>query len=299
MVYIKIPSKDSEVMHGIIDLHVHASPDLYERLFDEIELAKQFREVGYRAVLFKSHFTMNADRAYFVRKIAGFKAFGGIVLNRAVGGLNPKAVEAAIGFGAKEVWMPSIDSANHIRVMGASSYPGLKYLGRSKRETEKYEGIRILTPEGDVVPEVYEILDLIADADIILGTGHLSLREVYALINAARRTGVRKILITHPEWKATFWSVEDQMKMAELGAILEHCILPCMSFETRLDPKIVADAIKKVGADKCVMATDLGQVFNPHPIEGMRQFIRMMMKYGINEQEIERMTKDNPARLLE
>jgi hypothetical protein len=299
MAYIEIPHKDRELMQGIIDLHVHAAPDLYERPFDEIELAKQFREVGYRAVLFKSHFTINADRAFLVRKITGFEVYGGIVLNRAVGGLNPKAVEAAIGFGAKEVWMPNIDAANHIRVIGVSSYPSLKYLGKGKKEVERYEGIAIFTSEGEIIPEVYEILDLIADADIILGTGHLSLKEIFALIDAAKRAGVRKILVTHPEWEATYWSIEDQIKMAEMGAILEHCITPCMPFETRRDPKIIADAIKKVGADRCVMATDLGQVFNPHPIEGMRQYIQMMIKHGIEKREIERMTKDNPAKLLE
>jgi len=286
-------------MHGVCELHVHAMPCVFDRPFDELELTKQAKDVGYRAVLFKCHHTINADRAMVLRKLVpGIEVFGGIVLNRAVGGLNPDAVEAAINFGAKEVWMPTLHAANHIRKIGVADYPKHKRARESKRPPRKVEGITILSSDGKVVPEVYEILGMIAEADIILGTSHLSAEEDFALIRAAREEGVEKILVTHPAWEAVNLSIEEQERMAKMGAIMEHCFNPCMPFGQRYDPKLIADAIKRVGAEQCVMATDFGQWYSPHPIEGMRLFMRVMMRYDLSRKEIDVMTKVNPARLL-
>ena len=296
---LELPEKDKELMRGVIDLHVHATPDVFERPYDESELARQARDVGYRAVLFKSHAVINADRMYYVRKLVpGIDVFGGVVLNYTVGGINPKAVEAALCWNAKEVWMPNMHAKNHIEVEGVASYPQLKGLTKKRRNIKEIKGIYILNSDGQVIPEVYEVLDLIADADVILGTCHLSLVETFALVKVARERGVKKILVTHPEWEVTDFSTEDQVKLADMGAIMEHCFVPLLPSDRRYDPKLMAESIKKVGAERCVMATDLGQYYNTHPIEGMRQFMHIMMDCGISKKEIEIMTKYKPAQLL-
>lgn len=296
---IQLPEADQELMRGVCELHVHAMPCVFERPFDELELAKQAKDVGYRAILFKCHHAINADRAMTLRKLVpGIEVFGGVVLNRAVGGLNPDAVEAAISFGAKEVWMPTLHAANHIRMIGVADYPKHKRAREATRPSRKVEGITVLSEDGRVRPEVREILGMIADANIILGTSHLSAEEDFKLIRAAKEAGVEKILVTHPAWEAVNLSTEDQEKMVKMGALLEHCFTPCMPFGQRYDPKLIANAIKRVGAEQCVMATDFGQWYNPHPIEGMRLFMRVMMRCDISRKEIDTMTKVNPARLL-
>lgn len=300
----KIRAEDEELLNGAIDLHVHASPSLFERMFDELELARQARDIGYRAILFKCHYVVNADRMQLIRKVLpGIEVFGGVVLNYPVGGLNPEAVDAAIRFGAKEVWMPTIHAAHHIQVEGAPTYPHMKAIKELKRRPKELKGISILTREGEVLEEVYEILEMIADADIVLGTSHLSLEEIYALIEAAKSTGVKKILVTHPELEDTLWPIEDQIKMADMGAIIEHCFNTCMPGENRSAPhargaEFVSKAIKEVGANRCVMSSDLGQPYNTHPIEGFRQFMRLMIHFGIGKREIDIMTKVNPSKLL-
>jgi len=296
---IQLPEADHELIRGVCELHVHAMPCVFDRPFDELELAKQARDVGYRAILFKCHHAINADRAIALRKLVpGIEVFGGVVLNRAVGGLNPDAVEAAISFGAKEVWMPTLHAANHIKKIGVADYPKHRRAKELPKKPRKVEGITILSPRGEVVPQVHEILGMIADANVILGTSHLSVEEDFALIEAAKEAGVEKILVTHPAWEAVSLSIEDQEKMAEMGAVLEHCLNPCMPFGQRYDPKLIADAIKRAGAEHCIMATDFGQWYNPHPIEGMRLFMRLMMRYDISRKEIDLMTKGNPAKLL-
>lgn len=282
-----------EVLEGAIDLHFHATPDLHDRLLDEIEIARDARKAGMRALLSKDHYGINASRMYYVNKaVPGIHAFGGVVLNPAVGGLNPSAVEAAIAFGGKEVWMPSIFSAAHVSHFGGTyaALPG------KVRWPEK--GISILNEEGRLLPAVKEILDMIAQADIILGTSHCSEEESRTLIDEALRRGVRKILITHPHNEVPNLSLQVQLEFARKGAYLEHCFAVTTPnfFNARIQD--LHEAIRETGPERCVIATDLGQVGNPSPIEGLRMFIVELMKLGITREEIDVMVRKNPAQLL-
>jgi hypothetical protein len=292
---IFMEKEGSAMLEGLVDLHMYAAPSVYPtRYMDEIDLAKQARETGYRGIIVKDHHTINADRAQTVRKVVpGINFFGGIVLNYPVGGLNPEAVEAAIAFGAKEVWMPSMHAAHHIDIMGAPGYPHLENVGR-KREIK---GISILDGEGEIFPEVYEILEMIAEADIILGSGHLSVEEVFHLVKAAKGVGVKKILIQHPEERVTKWSPKQQTEIAALGALLEHNSGGLFSV-ARMNPDLFVEAIKAHGASSGVMASGSGNKDRPHPIEGMRIFIRLMLDRGISNEDIELMTKEKPGELL-
>ena len=61
----------------------------------------------------------------------------------------------------------------------------------------------------------------------------------------------------------------------------------------------IAEAVRKVGPETTVMATDFGQAENSSPVEGMRRYIGEMLSLGIDQAEINRMTKLNPASLLD
>lgn len=286
--------KRMEVLEGAIDLHFHATPDLHDRLLDEVEIAKEAREAGMRAVLSKAHYGINASRMYYVSKaVPGIHTFGGVVLNPAVGGLNPSAVEAAIKFGGKEVWMPSIFSDAHIKHFKGTygTMPG--------RVKWPEKGITILDSEKKLLPAVKEILDMIAEANIILGTSHCSAEESRILIDEAFRRGVKKILVTHPHNEVPDLSLEVQLEFARKGAYLEHCFLPTMPMFYNARIKDVIEVIRKAGPERCVMATDFGQVFCPSTVEGLRMFILSLMNQGITEKEIDIMVRKNPAKLLD
>jgi len=295
---LEIPKEDKELLQGICEAHVHCSPDIFRRPFNEIEFARNALAVGYKAVLSKCHFTLNADRAQLIHQLVPeVNFFGGIVLNQYVGGLNPHAVRAAIQFGAKEIWMPTFHAENHIKIMGGPIYPSKVW--EKPVNLGEVPGISILDKDGIVKSEVYEILDLVASSDIMVGTSHISKDEAFALIKAAKNAGVKKIVVTHVGFRVTPWFIEDQIKMADMGAHIEHSVANCIdAFDRSIEAKDIAEAMKKVGSHRCLMVTDLGQITNPHPIEGMRQFIHMMMAYGISRSEIDKMTKDNPAKLL-
>ncbi|MFC1803720.1 DUF6282 family protein [Thermoproteota archaeon] len=256
-------------------------------------MVRRAKSVGMRAVLFKSHFTTNADRVYMLRKeFDDIEIFGNLVLNKSLGGINPEAVFVALNLGAKRIEMPTVDSRKHIQTLGRT-YPW------SKIQLPEIEGITIFDSGGELIPEVRGVAELVAAYNAILCTGHLTVPEMFALIKEARDVGVKKILVTHADLDVVSVTKEEQKEMAEMGAIIEHSFTPCTHLRQRLDPRRIVDAIEYVGAENCVMSSDMGQPVNPLPAEGFRMFIKTMLHLGISERDIDTMVRENPAKLLD
>ena len=286
-----------DLLHGAIDLHIHVAPDIIPRLMDDLQLAEAARDAGMAAVVMKSHHMLTADRAQIAQKLTpGIRVFGGLALNRpACGGLNPDAVRVAIAMGARIIWLPTFSSANHIRrtAAGVTGNLGLMAQGFSRTPAE------VVNERGEVVPELLEILDLVAKADIILATGHVSVAETKAVVDAALKAGVQKILVNHPELWLIDMSIEDQRELAAKGVMLERCIRSVTAEKTgHPTPALIAEQIKAVGAASSVMATDYGQVDSPPPPQGMQWYIEQMLQNGIEDEDIVTMVRTNPARLL-
>ena len=278
-----VPTNPDYDLTGFIDIHIHSAPDVQARYGDDIQVAQQAEEAGMRAILLKSHVTLTADRAVIAGQGTGkLHVFGGLALNEPVGGLNPSAVEVAAKMGAKEIWMPTRNAA-HVH-----------------RQEGKPGGISLLSDSGELLPEVYEILDLIGQAGMILGTGHISPAESLALARAARQKGLRKILVTHPEAAFIRMPVELQVTLARDGVCFERCFVdttPLMPSPISLDE--IAGAIRHVGVDSTVLSTDFGQAGNPPPVEGMRRYLSALASAGFTPSEIRRMAGENPAGLLD
>ncbi len=282
---------------GTIDMHVHAGPDTASRSVNDFELAQKAKELGMRGVVTKNHEFITNDRAYLVRQIIpGIEVFGGITLNESVGGINPEAVDLMIKFTGgcgKIVWLPTHGSANHKSFFAKKADAG---------------GIRVIDASGSVVPELRKVLKLIAKADIIFATGHVSGKEILASVKAAKQEGVRKVLVTHAMQSPGELSIDDLKRCVEAGAFIEHCYLTYlmgpqaalgwMKGWKHIPIEEFAKAIKEVGAENCVIATDLGQYMNPIPADGMKEFILALMSKGITQEQINLMAKKNPARLL-
>ncbi len=197
-----------ELLRGAIDTHVHSFPDVIPRKLDDLELVEQARAAGMRGLVLKSHVFSTAERAWLLNRLnPDFRVAGGLVLNDPVGGLNPRAVEAALKLGALQVWMPTLSAANHREHLGGS-------------------GTLTVLCDGRLRPEVTEILSLLAETDAILATGHLSPHEIEVLIEAALERGVSRINVTHPEWPVTALPIESQRRFAQTGRVfLERCLV--------------------------------------------------------------------------
>lgn len=293
---------DYGLLEGAIDLHVHASLDFFKRPFTELEIARAAQDAGYRAILFKSHFTLNSDRAFILNEILGgpMKVYGGIILNHSVGGINPVAVYAAIRLGAKEIKMPTLHSAHHVQISG----PRYSYFDEKMPPVlSNLTGITILDEKGRLKREMGEILEIIKNEDVFLSTGHLSYPETRVLVREARGIGLERIQITHADSLYSFLTSDQQLEMADEGAVIEHHLARCMPVafkgrEGRMEPEEIVANIKKVGAERCTLGSDFGQMFNPHPVDGFRMFVRTMLKCGVTEAEMDWLIRKNPARLL-
>jgi hypothetical protein len=263
-------------LSGVIDMHLHSAPDVWRRKMDDLELAQQAVSRGMAAILLKSHWTLTADRAYLVQKVVPtLKVFGGLVLNLAVGGINPYAVEAALQMGAAEIWMPTISAA-----------------------TELEGGLTIFS-DGRITEDVLSVLKLIAEKDAILGTGHLSIEETAALIPAAHDLGVRKILITHPEHPPVNMPPSLQEELRDrYGVFFERCLISTPFGGGYLPFSALAQIIRRVGPETTIVATDFGQVENPSPVDGLACYIANLCSYGFSDTEIDRMCRENPAQIL-
>jgi len=282
---------------GTFDMHVHAAPDVASRTVHDIELAQKAKEMGMRGIVTKNHEFITNDRAYLVRQvISGVEVFGGITLNGSVGGVNPVAVDNMIKFTGgcgKIVWLPTHDAAHHKAFFTKKPDAG---------------GIRVIDGSGNVVPELKKILELVSKADIIFATGHVSPREVLASVKAAKEVGARRVLVTHALQSPGELSLDDIKRCVEMGAFIEHVYLA-----TLMGPKahlewmrgwryvsieMYAQTIKAIGAQHCVLSSDLGQYLNPTPTDGLKEFILALVKQGITNEEINWMARKNPARLL-
>lgn len=282
------------LMKGAVDIHVHGYPDaLVDTGWDFAEIARGCYDAGMHAICCKSMYSDTAPMAYFVQQMLDeygkqrnyperFRVCGGIVLNYSAGGLNPVAVRTSLKLGGRCVWLPSHDAAHHRRVIGE---PG---------------GIEVLTPEGGLRPELYEIFDLVAEHRALLDTCHLGTRERYVVIEEARKSGVERILVTHPQYSVNRASPEQQSAMARLGAyvgLFMYAAVPHFN-NPQVDREEVLAIVRTVGAERLVMATDYGSMLNVPPVEGMKLYLRLLLALGVDKADILTMVRDNPARLL-
>ena len=284
-------------MHGAIDVHVHSEPDLFPRIADDVGVCRHAAELGLRAIVLKCHSERTTSRAFLTQQLVpGITVLGGIVLNRAVGGINPAAVESALQLGGKQVWMPTVDAANHAATFGST---GAYDKQASTVARADDAGIRILDADGRLIDAVYEVLDLIAEYNVILGTTHVSREEIAALVPAAFERGVQKVLITHPFFKVPALSLEELQRLVAMGAYAEfgYCTVSPMWNHAALTR--VVETIKAIGPERSILMSDAGQRHNPMPAECLRVFAQSVYESGIAEADVERMIKHNPAELLD
>jgi Family of unknown function (DUF6282) len=278
-----------ELLRGAYDTHMHISPDVVERIVDDISLAQKFKELGMAGFVLKSHYGSTAERASVVRAaVPGVDVLGAISLNRAVGGINPLAVEIAAREGARTVWLPTVDSVNESHERDAPA--GAKVPVWVKLQLElREQGIEIppvpvVDEHGSLVPELYEVLGIIARHKMCLATGHLGRDEIFAVVDAAVDAGVETIVITHPEFPSQDLAVEDQNALADKGALLERCFTTPHTGKVTWERWI--EAIRATGPERSVLSTDLGQVFNPPVEDGMALMVDRLLDAGFNEEEI-------------
>lgn len=278
-------------LKGVIDMHVHSNPDIRHRAYDDFELMEAAIRVGARAIVIKTHQGTTVDRAYLCNRHNeiihhgdnDFTMFGSVTLNRQMGGLNAAAVESGLKLGAKVIWLPTQSARNNLE----------------KQKGDLSKAVEVIR-DGKIVPELQDIFQLIKDFDVVLGTGHLSPEEIFRVVEAARNAGVRKIVVTHPEWWMVGMSLEDQVRLVQdYDIILEHCFAqPMGGGKYKSNLPLNLEAIQACGYKNVMVSTDGGQVENPVWEAALEQYIQYLADHGISEEQIFYMTHEIQTRLL-
>jgi hypothetical protein len=273
----------AQTLIGVIDFHVHSDPDSMPRSIDAVDLARLAKSRGMRALVLKNHYESTAALAYMVRKaVPGIEIFGGIDLNRSVGGVNPAAVERMIlmkGGWGRVVWFPTFDAENQVR----DSHENRPFVSVSRN--------------GQLLPEVKDVIALAAKNNLVVETGHSSAAEGLMIVREARRQGVAHIVVTHAMLAPVRMNVGQMREASAEGAYLEFVYNGLLG-ANKAAPREYADAIRALGAERCILASDLGQVGNPLHPDGLVAFFAALRAEGISQADIDRMSKTNPARAL-
>ena len=285
----------NRLLKGAYDLHVHSGPSTMPRQVDHLQAAEEAVAAGMKGVLFKDHHYSVAPFIPLLERVLDkpdFSMFSGLVLNNSTGGFNPYVVDAQLKMGAKLIWMPTAQAGNHVR--------------SAHRKTRLASNVQLrsspllspLDPLGAVLDEVKQILDMIAEFDVILSSGHLHVWEIWKLFDEARARGVKRLLINHPMYGLHF-TYADIGDLARLGAVVEQSAT--MYVDTRFNtysPQELKEHIDAAGVENSSIGSDLGQVDTPTPVEGMRQAIKLCLALGYSDDDVRTMVSTNPARLV-
>jgi uncharacterized protein DUF6282 len=286
---------------GAIDLHCHSGPSVMPRYFDHYEAMQEASAAGVRALLIKDHYYSATPVTEVLNK--HFKhlkvtLLSGVPLNNSTGGLNLYAVDHGIKLGAKLVWMPTFSAANHINQHKKDEHFKDKFPQTKKRMIEP-KPLTILNRDGGLVPEVFPILDLIAENDIVLSGGHLHISEIFPLFDEAKRRGVKRLLCNHPTYVVGA-THDDIRRLVAMGAWVEHSV--CMFIEGSkfkfYDPPELDALIKAGTVERTILGSDLGQAGNPRLVDGFRSVIATCLELGYSEAQVRRMVSGNAAELV-
>jgi hypothetical protein len=242
------------------DMHTHAAPSLLPRHGDDAQTVAAEAEAGFSTVVLKSHEGSTAERAALV----GSGAYGGIVLNSAVGGANPDAVEVAARLGGRIVWMPTVSARTHKAAAGSA-------------ELSVHRGFELgpvdVIDDGALMSGWHEVLDVVAKYDLVLASGHLSAAETVVLFTAARQRGIGRLVVNHPLMAFLGWNAESAQRLQALGVHLELGILPDLLGPEDRSSLLLAATYP---ASLLVFGSDLGHAHYPTPAEVVAPWLRRL-----------------------
>ena len=275
-------------LKGAIDFRVHSGPDSMDRSIDADDLARLAKESGMRALVLTNQWESTAALAYMVRKqVPGIEIFGGIVLDRPVGGVNLEAVKRMTmlkGGWGRVVWLPEFDSENFVKKLHQTG-PTVP-----------------VSKDGHLLPNVLELLDFMAQHhDMVLETGDITAEEGLMVVHEAHQRGVTHIIVKNAMGVFVRMTVPQMQQAAREGAYLEFVYNSVIGDKPQNPISEYAEGMKQVGPQYCVLGTDFGGVRNPplplHP-QALLEFMQALHKQGLSVADINLMAKTNPARAL-
>jgi hypothetical protein len=180
----------------------------------------------------------------------------------------------------KVVWMPTFDAENQVKF---------------SKENRPFVSV---SKNGQLLPEVRDVIALVAKNRLTLETGHSSPEEGLMIVKEARRQGVEHIIVTHAMAPPVRMTVPQMQEAARDGAFIEFVYGNLIGANPAYKIGDFVQAIRAIGPASCILSSDLGQVGNPLHPDGLASFYDALRKAGVTQADIDIMSKTNPARAL-
>lgn len=275
-------------MKGWFDAHVHAAPDVIARRSDDTDLVRHYVDTGASGFVLKAHHESTVGRAAASRRFGNLHVVGGVACNHAAGGLSAATVFATLKAGGRIVWMPTADAAIHAE----RGQPRLCDL--DARVSDATLALPPVDPSTE--DEVRRILDLIAEYDAVLATGHVSADEVFWLVDAARRHGVQRLFATHPAYVVPALSVDEISDLAAAGVYVEITAYQ-LFHQSGCTPELLAQ-VAAVSGDRLILTSDVGQVDSPPPAQALERLTSALLEAGADHDQLIAAQTFTPANLF-
>ena len=289
-----------ELLKGAIDVHHHGYPEISFDVRTRMEDVDEFaiaRDAGMAGIVLKSHVFPTVGRAYHLKNLVpGIEILPSITLNFAVGGLNPMAIEFAARQGAKMLFMPTWSAAHDMERGGMSKH--LRHHIDRAEGLKQEKGIRLTGPDGKLTQQTKECLDAARQFGMVVCSAHVSPQEAIALADGAKEYGIDEVIFSHPDSNSVGATREEIRDMAQLGAVAEFCALGCLPYFQRIRLSDFAEIVSDIGADKSILTTDYFFEWAPPASETLRMMIGSLLMLGMSEEDIRKMVRDTPARML-
>ncbi len=277
---------EDDCLKGAIDVHVHADPcSLISRNQDFIQVATDAAHAGMRAVIRKDHHYSTVGEAYAVQRHIDHLAETGAL---------PRRIDVYGG-------VPITFSLDPAQAEQALRFPTFRMIWLNPVYGET------LVDGGKVRPEVSRIIELARDHRIGLNLGAPSHSKKYGEVDdfAALAPVVERIevlgaraVLDHPLSSFTVAQTAELAQGGLFAGLFCYPSLPSVIKAPVVDPRRTLELVRRLGPERCIIASDVGMLLEPTAVEALRLMIRLLMALGLPPADIAPMLKTNPARLI-
>jgi hypothetical protein len=287
-----------DLLLGAVDFHYHGYPEISFDLtstYEDIENISLAKKAGLRGIVVKSHLWPTIDKVYYLRQtVKDIDIFSSITLNLSSGGVQGYAAETAARQGAKVIWLPTWSARHDLEKPGFSLLVK-DTLGHISLRPE--DGISVCA-NGKLSEGMLEVFEVAEQYDMAIATGHISPAESLAVAREAKARHFGKLVFSHAIIPLVDAATEDMRTFIACGGLVEFTFLPALPFVKKLSIPTIAQAIRSIGAENCLLSSDHFSRQSPPEYEMMRMFAAGLLEQGLPEADIRKMIVDNPVRLL-
>jgi len=144
-----------------------------------------------------------------------------------------------------------------------------------------------------------DVLDVVAENDLILASGHVTPYEAKIVFSEARTLGIRRMVVTHVTAPITNCDEDDIRDFMKLGATAEICARNVIVPETgALSEAAVRRALRILeitGPNGAVLSSDLGDARYPMPWDGLKKLVGALK---LKHREVTSLVSTMPRQLL-